>query len=634
MSLSKSRSLLNDVQISKKIEEMNIALVGYWESDSWDARECPEPSAIEYTKTPSLRNRWIRFGQVENIWLRTELKYFYYVNITNGRWKVGTVWKRKGTAINRMLQFLNQKYPDIQSITEIPLDKALTEFRSFLIDNGVKATTTNYKLDSNNNKITVEANSYYVTNLKQFIEFYLDYYFVGEEWDKDIWDRRRLPIPKDNINPTQNEYMINFTRIHNSYFKEKVKRYCKLKLNTLSFSYVVDIARIVGVFLSFIDKHHSNVKRIKQITRLEVEGYITEINSRNYSPSTIIGQLSVINTFFEDITKFNWKDVPSTILIFQEDYPREVRATPRYINDYVLEQLNRKIDKLDQTTATMVMIIQECGMRISELCTLERNCVITDSEGDCFLKYYQGKMKKEHIVPISRDLAALIVNQENIIREKTGNDFRYLFPREDGSALNQDTFRRNLNLFAYNENIVDRNGKVFRFHAHAFRHTVGTKMINNGVPQHIVQKFLGHESPEMTSRYAHIFDQTMKKEFKKFQEKLVTNKGTIIELEEQNEADDTDLQWFKQNVNAQALPNGYCRLPVVAGPCPHANACLDCTHFCTSKSFLKEHEEHLERTSELLERARQNQWQRQTEMNERVKDRLVDIISSLKEEPV
>src|SRR5699024_10892143 len=115
------------------------------------------------------------------------------------------------------------------------------------------------------------------------------------------------------------------------------------------------------------------------------------------------------------------------------------------------------------------------------------------------------------------------------------------------------TFRRNLNLFAYNENIVDRNGKVFRFHAHAFRHTVGTKMINNGVPQHIVQKFLGHESPEMTSRYAHIFDQTMKKEFKKFQEKLVTNKGTIIELEEQNEADDTDLQWFKQNVNAQAL---------------------------------------------------------------------------------
>lgn len=36
-------------------------------------------------------------------------------------------------------------------------------------------------------------------------------------------------------------------------------------------------------------------------------------------------------------------------------------------------------------------------------------------------------------------------------------------------------------------------------------------MINNGVPQHTVQKFLGHESPEMTSRYTHIFDETLKK---------------------------------------------------------------------------------------------------------------------------
>ncbi|WP_418896039.1 hypothetical protein [Staphylococcus aureus] len=26
-----------------------------------------------------------------------------------------------------------------------------------------------------------------------------------------------------------------------------------------------------------------------------------------------------------------------------------------------------------------------------------------------------------------------------------------------------------------------------------------------------MQKFLGHESPEMTSRYAHIFDETLKK---------------------------------------------------------------------------------------------------------------------------
>ena len=49
-----------------------------------------------------------------------------------------------------------------------------------------------------------------------------------------------------------------------------------------------------------------------------------------------------------------------------------------------------------------------------------------------------------------------------------------------------------------------------------------------------------------------------------------------------------------------------CRLPVIAGGCPHANACLDCTHFCTSKQFLPQHEEQLERTEELLAIARIN----------------------------
>ncbi|SUL35082.1 Transposase B from transposon Tn554 [Staphylococcus aureus] len=85
----------------------------------------------------------------------------------------------------------------------------------------------------------------------------------------------------------------------------------------------------------------------------------------------------------------------------------------------------------------------------------------------------------------------------------------------------------------------------------------------------------------------------------------------------------------QEKYNAQVLPNGYCRLPVVAGGCPHANAYLDCTHFCTSKQFLPQHEEQLERTEELLAIAKDKQWQRQVETNSRVKERLEQIIGSL-----
>ncbi|KMQ25991.1 hypothetical protein TU58_17105 [Bacillus cereus] len=147
----------------------------------------------------------------------------------------------------------------------------------------------------------------------------------------------------------------------------------------------------------------------------------------------------------------------------------------------------------------------------------KKDRLLEDKEGDYFLKYYQWKMKKEHVVPISKEVVLLIKVQENKVSKDCSNS-EYLFPRKDGSRLKQSTLRDNLSKLAYECTIVDREGAIFRFHAHAFHHTVGTRMINTGVPQHIVQKFLGHESPVMTSRYAHIFDETLKVEFTKFNE--------------------------------------------------------------------------------------------------------------------
>ncbi|KAA6466185.1 MULTISPECIES: tyrosine-type recombinase/integrase [Bacillus cereus group] len=629
-SVATNRKLVTSTEISKRISEMNSALQGFWSADKWDIRSCPQSSAIELSENSQLRNRWINFDKVKNVWLRTELKYFYYIHLNNGTWNAQAVWIRKGTVLNKMLIFLELEYPNIKSITEVPIEKALMKYRAYLTEQGVKTTVTNYKLDGKQNKIPISGNSYYVTNLKQLMEFYEDFYFDGEEWDKDVWNRRKLSLPQDKVNPTSREYTINFKCFNNNYFKELVKRYCRLMLNTCGFSHVRDIASKLKEFFNCIDK---NIRRVNQLTRKEVEKYLNEINSKGLKPSTISGRISILEVFFNTIKNFDWKDVPSKVLIFKEDYPRVPKAQPRYIDEYVLEQLNAKLDRLEPYIATMVMILQECGMRISELCTLKHGSVITDKEGDCFLKYYQWKMKKEHIIPISKEIAKLIFIQEEKISVEFKGQCEYLFPRKDGTPLKQDTFRGKLNELSYKEKIMDKKGEIVRFHAHAFRHTVGTRMINNGVPQHMVQKFLGHESPEMTARYAHIFDETLKKEFEKFKEKLVTNNGSVLDFsEEETLVDNTDLQWFKKNINAQALPNGYCRLPVIAGPCPHANACLDCTNFCTSKQFLGEHEAQLEHTKQLLDRAKQNQWKRQIETNERVKKKLEQIISTLKEE--
>jgi hypothetical protein len=110
--------------------------------------------------------------------------------------------------------------------------------------------------------------------------------------------------------------------------------------------------------------------------------------------------------------------------------------------------------------------------------------------------------------------------------------------------------------------------------------------------------------------------------------------GTLVDVTgkvvpEEGPLDTGDLRWFTRNVLAQALPNGYCAIPVIAGPCPHPNACLNCAHFRTDASFLNVHKAELRDTERVITKANANGWTRQIEMNERKRNNLVNIVTSL-----
>ncbi len=59
-------------------------------------------------------------------------------------------------------------------------------------------------------------------------------------------------------------------------------------------------------------------------------------------------------------------------------------------------------------------------------------------------------------------------------------------------------------------------GEPLRFtQTHRLRHTRATELLNDGVPYHVVQRYLGHEGPEMTARYAATLAATAEAEFPK-----------------------------------------------------------------------------------------------------------------------
>lgn len=347
--------------------------------------------------------------------------------------------------------------------------------------------------------------------------------------------------------------------------------------------------------------------------------------------------LVYLGEFFALCSRNGWADVDDKTLIYKEDYPRPKKTMPRYIPQEVSQQVNQHLGTLPESVMRMVLVIQESGMRVSELCRLELDCLRQDSAGDWWLYYYQHKMKKDHTINISRELAAVIQEQRNYIKNNFHSSFQYLFcgnrrTKRDFTPKNEpmapDTFNDYLKRLVITKNICDSSGRLWNLSSHQFRHSVGTRMINSGVPQHIIQRYLGHESPGMTATYAHIFDSTLKKEIAKYHGKTVSISGQVVESENP-ELDTAELQWFKRNVQAQALPNDSCALPSVLQKCPHANACLTCTHFRTTPEFLDQHREQLALTEGIIEKAKTNNRQRQLEMNQEVANNLRNIIKSL-----
>jgi len=162
------------------------------------------------------------------------------------------------------------------------------------------------------------------------------------------------------------------------------------------------------------------------------------------------------------------------------------------------------------------------------------------------------------------------------------------------------------------------------------RHTLGTRLINRDVPQHVVQKILDHDSPLMTALYARLSDTTVRRHWEESHK--VNARGETVTLAPGGPL--ADAAWTGQQLSraTQALPNGYCGLPAVRS-CPHANACLTCPMFLTTTEFLPQHRAHRQQVLQIISAAEARGQDRLAEMNRQVAGNLDRIISALEADP-
>lgn len=142
--------------------------------------------------------------------------------------------------------------------------------------------------------------------------------------------------------------------------------------------------------------------------------------------------------------------------------------------------------ELHGDTYDLVVLLLSTGARYSEIAEMEWSSIDLEKRE---IHLYRSKVRNESVIPMS-DRA-----YEVLKRRRDAMSGVYLFEAKDG------TVRKYANK-AFN-NAVARAG-LSGVTLHTLRHTVASRVAQNGMSANEIQHLLGHTTPAMSTRYIHL----------------------------------------------------------------------------------------------------------------------------------
>lgn len=184
------------------------------------------------------------------------------------------------------------------------------------------------------------------------------------------------------------------------------------------------------------------------------------------------------------------------------DAPKTKKALPKYLTLEEAEKLLSVIDgKFKERDYAILTLFLNCGMRLSELCSID----YTDIKQDGSLTI-TGKGNKERIVYLNQACIRAIVDYMKV-RPNDGVKDRALFLSSRNQRISPKTVQHIVYTYLDKAGLGDRGLSV-----HKLRHTAATLMYRHGnVDLLLLKEILGHENLGTTEIYTHIADDATKK---------------------------------------------------------------------------------------------------------------------------
>jgi site-specific recombinase XerD len=224
------------------------------------------------------------------------------------------------------------------------------------------------------------------------------------------------------------------------------------------------------------------------VDRLHLRRYLASLGTRRLARATVARKAAALRCYFA------WSVRQGRLV---SDPSRSLRAPtgkgrlPRVLSEGEIGALLDRpgASAIDQRDAAALELLYAAGLRVSELCGLDRRGVDLHGRTVTVL----GKGGKERRVPIHERAAVALQEWLREGRTTMPGPAQAVFVNQRGSRLGPRDVRRILDRLALSPT-----------HPHALRHTFATHLLDGGADLRVVQELLGHASLATTQIYTHV----------------------------------------------------------------------------------------------------------------------------------
>lgn len=237
---------------------------------------------------------------------------------------------------------------------------------------------------------------------------------------------------------------------------------------------------------------------IKNIATLDVAKFYQYL-CNHQRPDTARGNIICLRSVLKRCVRKGWLNLDVEDIKIPKREKRIITyLTESEINSFisVVGQQCRGYSNLNRLrNVAIVSLLYDSGIRISELCSLNRNS-IKDRQ---FIVI--GKSKNPRICFITEKTEQIIKDYLDL---RDDNDRALFIANQTSKRITSDNVRK---VF---QNACDRSDFI-NIHPHTIRHSFATRLLDKEVDIRYIAELMGHESLDTTKMYTHFSNPKLKK---------------------------------------------------------------------------------------------------------------------------